>query len=331
MTDTVVAGLGCWLPPTIVHNTDLMAPGMDAFVRRRIGIARRHRITDGHATVHLATEAGTRALASAGTETADAVILATTTPDRLCPAGAPEVASALGMTGTPAFDVNAGCSGFLYACELAKGLIAAGTADSVLVIAAESTSTMVNPADSATAPIFGDGAGAVVLRRARPGQAATLGPTIWGSDGTLADAIAIPAGGARKRTAADSAGADLYLHMRGSEVLRNAVRRMKAAATAAAAAADWELLDADLLIAHQANAAITTALAAALDFPRDRMPSNIESVGNTAAASLPILLAQAADDGTLKEGHRVLLVAFGSGLSWAATTATWPPGITPRL
>ncbi|MCX4546376.1 beta-ketoacyl-ACP synthase 3 [Streptomyces sp. NBC_01565] len=331
MTQTAVAGLGCWLPPTIVHNTDLMAPGMDAFVRRRIGIARRHRITDGRATVHLATEAGARALASAGTETVDTVILATTTPDRLCPAGAPEVASELGMTGIPALDVNAGCSGFLYACELAKGLIAAGTADSVLVIAAESTSTMVNPQDSATAPIFGDGAGAIVLRRARPGQEATLGPTIWGSDGTLADIIAIPAGGARQRAAADAAGADLYLHMRGSEVLRNAVRRMKTAVTEAAAAADWKLLDADLLIAHQANAAITTALAAALDFPLARMPSNIERVGNTAAASLPILLAQAADEGTLKEGHRVLLVAFGSGLSWAATTATWPPGITPRL
>ncbi|MFB7788204.1 beta-ketoacyl-ACP synthase 3 [Streptomyces vinaceus] len=331
MTQTVVAGLGCWLPPTVVRNADLMAPGMDAFVRRRIGIAQRHRITDGHATVHLATEAGARALTSANTERTDAVILATTTPDRLCPAGAPEVASRLGMTGTPALDINAGCSGFLYACELAKGLIAAGTAGSVLVIAAESTSTMVNPADSATAPIFGDGAGAVVLRRARPGQEATLGPTIWGSDGTLADTISIPAGGARQRSAADTDGADLYLHMHGSEVLRNAVRRMKQAATAARAAAGWDPSDIDLLIAHQANAAISKALAAALDFPADRMPSNIDSVGNTAAASLPILLAQAARDGTLKEGQRILLVAFGSGLSWAATTATWPPGLTAHL
>ncbi|MFF3070227.1 beta-ketoacyl-ACP synthase 3 [Kitasatospora sp. NPDC057904] len=326
-----MAGLGCWLPPTIVHNTDLMAPGMDAFVRRRIGIARRHRITDGHATAHLATEAGTRALASAGIHTADAVILATTTPDRLCPAGAPEVASALGMTGTPAFDINAGCSGFLYACELAKGLIAAETADTVLVIAAESTSTMVNPTDAATAPIFGDGSGAVVLRRARPGQEPTLGPTVWGSDGTLADAIAIPAGGARQRASRHPAGADLYLQMRGTEVLRNAVRRMKAAATGAAEAAGWRPADVDVFLAHQANAAITTALAAALDLPRAAMPSNIETVGNTAAASLPILLAQTAGDGTLKEGHRVLLVAFGSGLSWAATTAVWPPGLVPGL
>ncbi|MFI1100663.1 3-oxoacyl-ACP synthase III family protein [Streptomyces melanogenes] len=331
MTHTTVAGLGCWLPPTIVTNADLMAPEMDAFVRRRIGIAQRHRIDDGAATVHLATEAGARALASAHTEGVDALILATTTPDRLCPAGAPEVASRLGMTGIAAFDINAGCSGFLYACELAKGLIAAGTAASVLVIAAESTSTMVNPADSSTAPIFGDGAGAVVLRGARPGQVSTLGPTVWGSDGTLADAIAIPAGGSRQRAASSSGGGDLYLHLRGAEVLRNAVRRMKTAATGAAAAVGWDLSDVDVLIAHQANAAITTALAAALPFPLARMPSNIETIGNTAAASVPILLAQAAGDGTVKEGQRVVMVAFGSGLSWAATTTIWPRDVTPCL
>lgn len=235
------------------------------------------------------------------------------------------------MTGIAAFDINAGCSGFLYACELAKGLIATSTAASVLVIAAESTSTMVNPADSSTAPIFGDGAGAVVLRGARPGQASTLGPTVWGSDGTLADAIAIPAGGSRQRAASPGSDGDLYLHLRGTEVLRNAVRRMKAAATGAAAAVGWDLSDVDVLIAHQANAAITTALAAALPFPLARMPSNIETIGNTAAASVPILLAQAAGDGTVKEGQRVVMVAFGSGLSWAATTVTWPQGVTPCL
>ncbi|ARZ65938.1 beta-ketoacyl-ACP synthase 3 [Streptomyces sp. HU2014] len=330
--NTVIAGLGCWLPPTVVDNADLMSPEMDAFVRRRIGIARRHRITDGAATVHMAAGAGARALTSARAERVDALVLATTTPDRLCPAGAPEVASRLCLTGVPAFDVNAGCSGFLYSCEVAKGLIATGAADSVLVIASESTSAMVDPADPGTGPLFGDGAGAVVLRRAGPGDVPTLGPTVWGSDGTLADAIAIPAGGSRQRTArTDSGGADLFLRMRGTEVLRNAVRRMKAATTAAAEAAGWGLPDVDVLVAHQANAAITGALAAALEFPSARMPSNIETVGNTAAASVPILLAQAAADGTVKEGLRVLMVAFGSGLSWAATTVTWPPGITPCL
>ncbi|MEV4868009.1 beta-ketoacyl-ACP synthase 3 [Streptomyces syringium] len=332
---TVLAGLGCWLPPTVISNADLMSPQMDAFVRQRIGIARRHRISEGTATVHLATEAGARAIASAHTDYVDAVILATTTPDRLCPAGAPEVASRLGMTGIPAFDLNAGCSGFLYGCELARGLITGASADSVLVIGAESSSTMMNPADSSTAPIFGDGAGAAVLRRAAPQQVPTFGPTVWGSDGTLADAIAIPAGGSRQRAPAPGRGGeDMFLHMRGTEVLRNAVRRMSAAARQAARAAQWTLEDVDVLIAHQANAAIATALAASLAFPPDRMPSNIEHVGNTAAASVPILLAQAADRGALKPDQRVLMVAFGSGLSWAATTATWPritPHVQPHL
>ncbi|WP_424893171.1 3-oxoacyl-ACP synthase III family protein [Streptomyces sp. XH2] len=329
---TVLAGLGSWLPPTVVDNADLMSPAMDAFVRRRIGIARRHRISDGDATVHLATEAGARALASAGAARVDALVLATTTPDRLCPAGAPEVASRLGMTGIPAFDLNAGCSGFLYGCELARGLIAAGTAGSVAVIGAESSSTMINPADPGTAPIFGDGAGAAVLRRARPGEPPTFGPTAWGSDGTLADAIAIPAGGSRRRTPApDLGGADAFLHMRGTEVVRNAVKRMSAAVIAAAEAASWTLEDIDVLVAHQANAAITRAVAATLSFPADRMPSNIEHVGNTAAASIPLLLAHAASHGAVKPGRRVLMVAFGSGLSWAATTATWPHGLTPHL
>ncbi|MDX6762076.1 MULTISPECIES: ketoacyl-ACP synthase III [Streptomyces] len=324
MTGMVLAGLGCWLPPTVVANTDLMNTEMDSFVRRRIGVVSRHRISQGAATVHLAAEAARLAMRAAAVNAVDTLILATTTPDRLCPAGAPEVASRLGLTGIPAFDINAGCSGFLYALQLARGLLAT-SAGTVLVVGAESASTMVNPADPSTAPIFGDGAGAAVVRRAEQGEDSTFGPTAWGSDGTLADAIAIPAGGSRQRVPAPGRGdADLFLHLRGPEVLRNAVRRMKAAATEAAEAAGWTLDDVDLLITHQANATISTALAAALPFPRERMPSNIHRVGNTAAASVPILLAEAAAQGLLAQGNRLLLTAFGSGLSWAATTALWP-------
>ncbi|WP_153816197.1 ketoacyl-ACP synthase III [Streptomyces sp. SUK 48] len=326
----VLSGLGCWLPPTVVANADLMSAEMDSFVRRRIGVINRHRISQGSATVHLATEAAALAMNAAGARTVDTLILATTTPDRLCPAGAPEVASRLGLNGIPAFDINAGCSGFLYALELARGLLAT-SARTVVVIGAESASTMINPADPSTAPIFGDGAGAAVVRRAEPGESSTFGPTVWGSDGTLADAIAIPAGGSRQRVPAPGRGeGDLFLHLRGPEVLRNAVRRMKSAATGAAAAAGWRLDDVDLLITHQANATISTALAAALPFPPERMPSNIDRVGNTAAASVPILLADTAAGGLLAEGSRLLVTAFGSGLSWAATTALWPgvPALT---
>ncbi|WCD90929.1 3-oxoacyl-[acyl-carrier-protein] synthase 3 [Streptomyces xanthophaeus] len=329
MAETVLCGLGGWLPPTVVDNEQMMAPATAAFVRRRIGVASRHRVTPGSATVHLATQAGRRALLSGGMSAVDALIVATTTPDRLCPAGAPEVASELGMTGIPAFDINAGCSGFLYACEVARGLIAGASTRSVLVIAAEAASAMVNPADPDTAPIFGDGAGAVVLRAARPAEAPTFGPGVWGSDGTRADIIAIPAGGARQRTP-DVTGDELFLHLRGSEVLRHAVRRMSDAVRQAVNAAGWTLDDVDVLLAHQANAVITHAVAAALSFPAARMPSNIETVGNTAAASIPLLLSHAASEGTLKPGQRTVLVAFGSGLSWAATTCVWPENLNPR-
>ncbi|MCK8678136.1 ketoacyl-ACP synthase III [Streptomyces lichenis] len=327
MRQAVLCGLGGWLPPDVVENEDIMAAETAAFVRRRIGIARRHRVAPGTATVELATEAGRRALDSAGLRRVDALVLATTTPDRLCPAGAPEAASRLGMTGIPAFDLSAGCSGFLCACEVARGLIGTGAAATVLVVAAENASAMVHPDDPNTAPLFGDGAGAVVLRAAEEGEPATFGPTVWGSDGELADIIAIPAGGTRQRHP-ENGVRDLYLGIRGSEVLRQAVRRMTGAVREAVAAAGWTLDEVELLLAHQANAAITHAVAAALDYPAARMPSNIATVGNTAAASVPLLLAQSAADGTLKGGRRVGLVSFGSGLSWAATTGVWPEDLT---
>ncbi|MFH9069049.1 3-oxoacyl-ACP synthase III family protein [Streptomyces alboflavus] len=329
MTETILCGLGSWLPPTVVDNTHIMAPQTADFVRRRLGISRRHRVTPGTATVHLAHEAGRRALSSAAAEEVDALVLATTTPDRLCPAAAPEVASLLGLTGIPAFDVNAGCSGFLYACELARGLISTARTSSVLVIGAECASAMVNPNDPSTAPLFGDGAGAAVLRAARPHETPTFGAAVWGSDGSLADIIAIPAGGARQRTPVDAAD-EMFLHMRGSDVLRNAVRRMSDAVRDVTAATGWALDEVDVLLAHQANAAITHAVAASLGFPTERMPSNIATVGNTAAASIPLLLAHAAADGTLKPAQRAVLVSFGSGLTWAAATATWPSDITPH-
>ncbi|MDT8913701.1 beta-ketoacyl-ACP synthase 3 [Amycolatopsis sp. PS_44_ISF1] len=329
-TPVVLCGLGSWLPPIVVDNSGFVSPQTAAFIRRRMGIAQRHRVTPGTATVHLAVQAGRRALASSGLDSAEALILATSTPERLCPAGAPEVATELGMTGIPAFDVSAGCSGFLYACEIARGLLSARTVRSVLIVAAEIMSAFVNQADPQTAPLFGDGAGAAVLRAAEPTEKSTFGPAVWGSDGTLSDILAIPAGGSRQRVPVDGGG-ELFLRMKGSHVLRNAVRRMSESVREAIASAGWDLRDVDVLLTHQANAAISHAVAAALDFPTAKMPSNIATVGNTAAASLPLLLTHAVADGTLNAGHRAVLVAFGSGLSWAATTAVWPSGLSPHM
>ncbi|MFJ5677680.1 beta-ketoacyl-ACP synthase III [Streptomyces sp. NPDC093097] len=329
----VLTGLGAWLPPHEVTNDELCAhlDTSDTWIRERIGISVRHRADPKTATGDLAAEAGARALRSAGVTGADAVVLATTTPDHPCPATAPDVAARLGLGNVAAFDIAAGCSGFLYATTVAAGLIRSGTAGRVLVIGAETMSAIIDPEDRSTAPIFGDGAGAAVLEAGRPGQAGSLGEVVWGSDGARTDAIVIPVGGARNRDGRDAAPkSERHVRMRGNEVLRHAVRRMTTAANQAAAAAGWAPKDIDRLIVHQANARISAAVSEALGIPPERVPSNIAAVGNTAAASIPLLLADAAAHGTLRPGHRVLLVAFGSGLAWAATTLVWPAGLRPE-
>ncbi|MCK7626015.1 ketoacyl-ACP synthase III [Streptomyces sp. RS10V-4] len=329
-TAAVLTGLGSWLPPREVTNDELCAhlDTSDTWIRERIGISVRRRADPKTATGDLAAEAGARALRSAGVTRADAVVLATTTPDHPCPATAPDVAARLGLANAAAFDIAAGCSGFLYATTVAAGLIRSGTAGRVLVIGAETMSAVIDPADRSTAPIFGDGAGAAVLEAGRPGRPGALGEVAWGSDGARSDAIVIPVGGSRNRDGRDAAPrSERHVRMRGNEVLRHAVRRMTAAATCAAAAAGWQPRDIDRLIVHQANARISAAVSDALGIPPERVPSNIASVGNTAAASVPLLLADAAAEGSLRPGHRVLLVAFGSGLAWAATTLVWPAGL----
>ncbi|WP_023591369.1 beta-ketoacyl-ACP synthase 3 [Streptomyces thermolilacinus] len=330
----VLVGLGAWLPPRRVPNSELCArlDTSDEWIRERIGIAERRFAEPDVSTGDMAVEAGARAMASAGADTVDAVLVATSSPDHPCPATAPWVAHRLGLPSVAAFDVAAGCSGFLYAGTVAAGLIASGTAHRVLVVGAETMTSIVDPDDRATAPIFGEGAGAVVLEAGVPHAEGAMGPVVWGSDGSLADAIVVPAGGARGRRERDRAArGDFFVHMRGNEVFRHAVRRMAAAARDAVAAAGWEMGDIDRLIAHQANQRITAAVADTLGVPVGNCPSNIHEVGNTAAASLPLLLAHAADRGDLKPGHRTLLVAFGSGLAWAATTLVWPAGLTARL
>jgi 3-oxoacyl-[acyl-carrier-protein] synthase-3 len=329
-TTAVLTGLGAWLPPRKVTNDELCADldTSDAWIRERIGIAVRHRADLKTATGDLAVEAGARALRSAGVSSVDAVVLATTTPDHPCPATAPGVAARLGLGNVAAFDIAAVCSGFVYATTVAAGLIRSGTAGRVLVIAAETASAIIDPEDRSTAPVFGDGAGAAVLEAGRPGQAGALGEVVWGSDGAHGDALIIPVGGSRNRERRFSAPkGEFYVRMRGNEVFRHAVRRMVAAATRAAENAGWALEDIDRLLVHQANARIGAAVSEALGIPPERVPSNIEKVGNTIAASLPLLLADAAADGSLLPGHRVLLVAFGSGFAWAATTLEWPTGL----
>jgi 3-oxoacyl-[acyl-carrier-protein] synthase III len=327
VTRAVLAGLGTWLPPRVVGNEELSAR-LDTsarWIEDRTGIHRRRVVEPGTSTADLAAEAGRRALKSAGVDTVGAVVLATTTPDYLCPATAPEVASRLGLPGVAALDVGAVCTGFIYALATAAGLIGIGVAERVLVIGADTFSTILNPADRTTSAIFGDGAGAVVLRAGGAAEPGALGPFDLGSDGALADLIRIPAGGSRQRsTGIPAAPEEHYFQMQGRPVFRHAVQRMTGSAQAALRLAGWRTGEVDRFVGHQANARILTALASQLGLPGERVVRNIDSVGNTAAASVPLALADACAAGQLRAGHRVLLTAFGGGLTWGSTTLRWP-------
>uniref|UniRef100_A0A8B0N3L2 Beta-ketoacyl-[acyl-carrier-protein] synthase III n=1 Tax=Streptomyces parvulus TaxID=146923 RepID=A0A8B0N3L2_9ACTN len=323
----VLAGVGGWVPPHVVTNDDLSAhlDTSDEWIRTRTGIRTRHRVSPGMATSDLAVEAGRRALDSSGDDRAGAVVLATTTPDRICPATAPDVAARLGLAGVPAFDVSAVCTGFLYGLATAAGLIATGVAERVLLIGADAFTTIVDPTDRSTAVIFADGAGAVVLRAGRPEEPGALGPVVLGTDGTLSHLIRVPAGGSRQRSlAATHSPGEQFFQMEGRDTFRHAVDRMATASRQAVAAAGWSMGGVDRLAAHQANARILHAVADRLGIPAEHQLSNIAEVGNTGAASIPLLLAQSAADGGLEAGHRTLLTAFGGGLAWGATTLTWP-------
>jgi 3-oxoacyl-[acyl-carrier-protein] synthase-3 len=322
----IVEGLGAWLPPKVITNEELSRrlDTSDAWIESRTGIRQRH-VAEGISTGQMAVHAASRALASAGRTDVDLLVLATTTPDRPCPATAPEVASALGLAGIPAFDISAVCTGFLYALATAAGLLSTAGADRALVVAAEAFSTILDPADRGTVPIFGDGAGAVVLRSGEPDELGALGEFVLGSDGKLADLITVRGGGAAERTGALTATpADRFFQMRGREVFADAVMRMTEAAAAAMKLAGWHPTEVDWFVGHQANLRILHAVSDQLDLPPERMIVHLDEVGNTAAASIPLALAHGQLSGRLQPGQRIVLAAFGGGATWGATTLRWP-------
>lgn len=330
MRAAVVAGVGAMVPDHAVTNADLVdaLDTTDEWIRGRTGIERRHRVAPGTATVDLAARAGHLALKSAGgaggAHAADMVLLATSTPDLPCPASAPEVAARLGLPGVAAYDVAAVCSGFVYALAAACGHIASGTAERVLVIGADTFSTIVDPADRTTAVLFGDGAGAVLLRAGDGGEPGAVGPFDLGSDGTGAALITVPGGGSRARSAGAAPEDGRFLVMEGQAVFRRALGELTASSSRALAKAGWRVGDVTAFVGHQANQRILDAVADRLGIAAEHRLGNIADVGNTAAASIPIALADAAARGRLGAGDRVLLAAFGGGLTWGATTLVWP-------
>ena len=303
-----VTGLGAYLPSDVVTNDDLVAvlDTTDEWIVSRSGIRERRRVGPDESTTSLAIAAARATLDDAGVDAPDAVIVATTTPDSLVPQTAPQVAAALGLQ-VAAFDVGAGCTGFIYALAAGAGLIAAGTANQVLVLGVDVLTRITDFTDRSTAFLFGDGAAGVLLTAGAEGD---LGPFDLGSDGSLAPLLQIPVGGR-------------YLQMSGREIYRHAVERLVASSRTALHRAGIQTADVDLFVGHQANARILEAVAKRLDVPADRCVLTIDRHGNTSAASIPLALADARAQGRLAKGDRVLLSAFGAGLTWGSALLTW--------
>lgn len=318
-----VLGLGHFLPEEVVTNDDLaeLLDTSDEWIRTRTGIQQRHRLAAEDATSDLATRAARRALADAGLAASDVgqILVATTTPDYTISGVAPIVADNLGVL-APALDINAACSGFLYGLRTAAGLLATGTGP-ILLIGAEALTRVVDPGDRNVAVLFGDGAGAVVLGMDDRGS---LGPFDLGADGSDPSALYTAVGGTREPTTGDNVDERRhYLTMRGREIYRFAVANMTASSQTVLREAGLTPDDIDLFVGHQANIRILEAVADKVGIPPEKCHNTVHLHGNTSAASIPLALADARDSGRLHPGDRVLLTAFGAGLTWGSTLLTW--------
>jgi 3-oxoacyl-[acyl-carrier-protein] synthase III len=324
---TVLCGVGGYVPPGVVTNEDLAArfDTSDEWIRSRTGIRQRHVVIPGQSTSDLAVQAGAAALKSAGVESVDIVVLATTTPDYPCPATAPAVARQLRLAQVAAFDLGAACSGFVYGLATVAGFIAAGLAERVLLIGADAFSTVLNPADRNTTAVIGDGAGAVVLRRGDAAEPGALAAFDLGSDGELTEVLMVRAGGSKYPLTSAPPTADRWFSMQGKAVYRHAVRRMTDSSRVALRRVGWRPEEVDLFVGHQANRRILDAVGGELGISRERVFVNVDRVGNTVAASIPLALADAVAAGVLQPGQKVLLTAFGGGVTWGSAALVWPP------
>jgi 3-oxoacyl-[acyl-carrier-protein] synthase III len=320
-----VAGLGSVLPDRVVSNEwfESFIDTSDEWIRDRTGINERHFAVEGQTTSDLATEAARRALETAriAPEQVDLVVCATLTGDTPIPSTAVWMQRQLGIA-APAFDINAACAGFSYGMSTATAFIESGQAETVLVAGAEILSRVMNFEDRTTCVLFGDGAGAVVLRRAE--EPGVLG-SVLGADGRAAEILIIPGGGSARPPSHESLDAmDHTIRMpNGREVFKRAVVEMANASRQLLEKSGHTPADVDLLIPHQANARIMIAVAERLKIPQERAVVDVESVGNTSAASIPVALDRAWRAGRIRTGDLVLLTSFGAGLAWGANLIRW--------
>jgi 3-oxoacyl-[acyl-carrier-protein] synthase-3 len=321
-----ITGVGSHLPARVLTNADLekMVETTDEWITTRTGIKERRLAGPDEATSDLAVAAARKALASAGVtpEQVDLIIVATITPDMLFPSTACLVQHKLGAVRAAAFDIEAACSGFVYALDIASHFVASHTYNTVLVIGAEKMSSVVDWTDRNTCVLFGDGAGAAVLQN-RPNAHGLL-TTCLGSDGGKAGLLELPAGGSACPATADSVSKKLhFLRMDGKETFRNAVNAMVSAANEALSRCGVTVADVKCIIPHQANQRILSAVAERLEAREDQLFVNVDRYGNTSAASVAIALDEAVAAGRIQRGDLVLLVVFGAGLTWGAALIEW--------
>lgn len=321
-----IIGTGSCLPPEILTNEDLerIVDTSDEWITSRTGIKER-RVADEHtATSDLATVAARRALDDAGLEPSDLdmIIVATVTPDMNFPSTACLVQANLGVEDCPAFDIEAACSGSLYGFIIASQFIATGVYENILVIGAECLSKFLNWKDRNTCVLFGDGAGALVVGRVDK-EYGVLSHCM-GADGEGGKLLKLEAGGSRKPASFETVEKELhYVQMEGSEVFKFAVRIMAKASEEAVRLAGLTNEDIDFLIPHQANIRIIEAARRRLDLPKEKVYINLDRYGNMSAASVPVALDEASRTKAIKKGDKVVLVVFGGGLTWAASTIRW--------
>ena len=326
MRGSTIAGIGHYVPERVLTNAELerLIDTTDEWIVTRTGIRERRIAADDQASSDLGLEAAREAMADAGVraEDLDLIIVGTATPDMLFPATACVLQDRLGAKRAGAFDLSAACSSWVYGVAVAHGYVSSGLAETVLVVGAETLSKITNWKDRSTCVLFGDSAGAVVVRPSEPGQGFLS--FYLGADGGGADLISQPAGGSRLPASYETVErAQHTLHMNGREVYKFAVRIIPRAIEEAVSRAGLTLADVDWFIPHQANIRIIDAAAERLGQPREKFFINVERYGNTSSASVPVALYEAVHAGHIHRGDLAVLVAFGGGLTWGSTALRW--------
>lgn len=326
MWNAGIAGIGSYVPERVLTNNDLekMVDTSDEWIRTRTGISERHICSENMSTSDMAVEAAAMALKDAAVDAADVdmIIVASVTPDMPFPATACLVQDRLGAVNASAFDLEAGCSGFIYALTVGSQFIISGAYRNVLVIGADALSKVTNWEDRSTCVLFGDGAGAALLQRVPSGYG--LLSFKLGAVGSGGEYLKIPAGGSKLPASADTvAERGHFIKMEGNEVFKFAVRIMGEAALTVVEEAGLTTDDIDCLIPHQANIRIIDAAARRLGLPQEKVFINVQRYGNTSAASIPLALKEAVDSGKVVPGSIIIMVGFGAGLTWGAVALRW--------